>query len=289
MNEEHTSYRTTSDRTTPDRAAADRSAGDGGAGDGTVPDGAPPDSHRPDPGPFPDAATRLAALTRRLDEACRRAGRPPGSVTLVAVSKYRSRDAVSAALEAGQRDFAESRVQEARAKWPPLRARHPGVRLHLVGPLHTGKATAAVTGFDVLHSVDRAPLAAALAAAMARTGRRPDCYVQVSTGDEPQRGGVPLEAADALLKECRDVYGLPVVGLTCVPPAGQDPLPHFRLLRSLAAAHGLSGLSVGTGASADFEPAVAEGATVIRVGRALFGPRPRRAGGQGKPETPETP
>ncbi|MEU7486339.1 YggS family pyridoxal phosphate-dependent enzyme [Streptomyces sp. NPDC042319] len=262
MNEERTTEYTVTDRTRTDR---------------TAPRDRPPDSHRPEPGPVPDPAARLAALTRRLDEACRRAGRPLGSVTLVAVSKYRSRDAVAAALDAGQRDFAESRVQEARAKWPQLRARHPGVRLHLVGPLQTNKATAAVTGFDTLHSVDRPSLAAALAAAMARTGRRPDCFVQVNTGDEPQKSGVPLDCADAFLKECRDVHGLPVVGLMCLPPAGRDPRPHFRLLRSLAAAHGLAGLSMGM--SDDFEAAVAEGATVIRVGRALFGPRPRRAGG----------
>ncbi|WP_346098979.1 YggS family pyridoxal phosphate-dependent enzyme [Streptomyces olivaceiscleroticus] len=237
----------------------------------------PPDPEprpEPEPAPFPDAAARLAALRSRLDEACRRAGRPLGSVTLVAVSKYRSRDAVTAALDAGQRDFAESRVQEARVKWPQLRARHPGVRLHLVGPLRTDRTTAAVLGFDALHSIDRTPLAAALAAAMTRTGRRPDCYVHVDTGGTAQRGGVPLDGADAFLKECREVYGLPVVGLMCLPPAGQDPRPHFRVLRSLAAAHGLAGLSMGV--SDDFEAAVAEGATVIRVGRALFGPRPRR-------------
>ncbi|POX39929.1 YggS family pyridoxal phosphate-dependent enzyme [Streptomyces sp. Ru73] len=244
----------------------------------------------PGPGavPRPDVAARLAVLTRRLDEACGRAGRVPGSVTLVAVSKYRSREAVAVALDAGQRDFAESRVQEARAKWPPLRARHAGVRLHLVGPVRTGKATEAVLGFDVLHSVDRPALAAALAAAMARTGRRPDCYVQVDTGGGARQSGVPLDAADAFLKECREVHRLPVVGLMCQPPSGRDPRPHFRLLRALAAAHGLAGLSMGT--SEDFEAAVGEGATVIRTGRALFGPRPRRtanppeAGPGGRPD-----
>ncbi|MFI8998231.1 YggS family pyridoxal phosphate-dependent enzyme [Streptomyces sp. NPDC053542] len=262
----------TDDRTTPGNTTPGNTAPDG-----IAPDGSLPDSHRPDPGPAPDPAARLDALTRRLDEACRRAGREPGSVKLVAVSKYHPRELVAAALDAGQRDFAESRVQEARVKWPPLRARYPDLRLHLVGPLQTKKAAAAVTGFDVLHSVDRPRLAAALAAAMARTGRRPDCFVQVNTADEPHKSGVPLEAADAFLKECRDVCGLPVVGLMCMPPYGRDPRPHFRLLRSLAAAHGLTQLSMGM--SADFEAAVAEGATLVRVGRALFGPRPRRAGG----------
>ncbi|MFD7664057.1 YggS family pyridoxal phosphate-dependent enzyme [Streptomyces sp. NPDC059788] len=221
----------------------------------------------------PDIAGRLAAVTRRLGQACARAGVPPRDVRFVAVSKFHGTPALTAALEAGHRHFGESRVQEAQAKWPPLRERHPGTLLHLIGPLQTNKATAAVRAFDVLHSVDRPRLAAALATAMERTGRRPDCFVQVNIGDEPHKSGVPVAAADAFVKECLDTYGLPVVGLMCIPPYGSDPRPHFGQLRALAAESGLRELSMGM--SADFETAVAEGATTVRVGEAVFGPRPR--------------
>ncbi|WP_030020930.1 YggS family pyridoxal phosphate-dependent enzyme [Streptomyces monomycini] len=222
----------------------------------------------------PDLAARLAAVTGRLDLACTRAGVPPRDVRFVAVSKFHGPPAITAALEAGHRHFGESRVQEVLGKWPPLRERFPGTRLHLIGPLQTNKAGAAVRAFDVLHSVDRPRLAAALAAAMDRAGRRPDCFVQVNTGDEPHKSGVPVAGTDAFVKECVDTHGLPVVGLMCIPPYGSDPRPHFRTLRALAAASGLRQLSMGM--SADFETAVAEGATTVRVGEAVFGPRPRR-------------
>lgn len=221
----------------------------------------------------PDLAARLAAVTARLHLACTRAGVPPQDVRLVAVSKFHGAPAVAAALEAGHRHFGESRVQETQGKWPPLRERHPGTLLHLIGPLQTNKAAAAVRAFDVLHSVDRPRLAVALAAAMDRTGCRPDCFVQVNTGGEPHRSGVPVTGTDAFVTECVDTYGLPVVGLMCIPPYGSDPRPHFRTLRALAAASGLRQLSMGM--SADFETAVAEGATTVRVGEAVFGPRPR--------------
>lgn len=221
----------------------------------------------------PDLAARLAAVTARLNLACTRAGVPPRDVRFVAVSKFHGAPAIAAALEAGHRHFGESRVQEVQSKWPPLRERHPGTLLHLIGPLQTNKAAAAVRAFDVLHSVDRPRLAAALAAAMDRTGRRPDCFVQVNVGDEPHKSGVPVAGTDTFVKECVDTYGLPVVGLMCIPPYGGDPRPHFRTLRTLAAASGLRQLSMGM--SADFETAVAEGATTVRVGEAVFGPRPR--------------
>ncbi|MEV5594246.1 YggS family pyridoxal phosphate-dependent enzyme [Streptomyces sp. NPDC052496] len=221
----------------------------------------------------PDLAARLAAVTGRLHRACAAAGVPSRDVRFVAVSKFHGPPALSAALEAGQRDFGESRVQEVQNKWPPLRERYPDTVLHLIGPLQTNKATAAVRAFDVLHSVDRPRLAAALATAMERTGRRPDCFVQVNTGDEAHKSGVPVAGAPAFVKECVDTYGLPVVGLMCIPPYGGDPRPHFRTLRALAAASGLRQLSMGM--SADFETAVAEGATTVRVGEAVFGPRPR--------------
>ncbi|MFI9232047.1 YggS family pyridoxal phosphate-dependent enzyme [Streptomyces rimosus] len=218
-------------------------------------------------------AERLAAVARRLGLACERAGVAPRDVRFVAVSKFHGTPALTAALEAGHRHYGESRVQEAQRKWPPLQERYPGTRLHLIGPLQTNKAAAAVGAFDVLHSLDRPRLAAALAAAMERTGRRPDCFVQVNTGGEPHKSGVPVAGVDAFVKECVGTYGLPVVGLMCIPPYGGDPRPHFRLLRALAAEHGLHELSMGM--SADFGTAVAEGATTVRVGEAVFGPRPR--------------
>ncbi|OKI05264.1 YggS family pyridoxal phosphate enzyme [Streptomyces sp. CB02923] len=221
----------------------------------------------------PDTARRLAAVTRRLHLACERAGVLPGDVRLVAVSKFHAPPVLADALETGHRHFGESRVQEVQSKWPPLRERYPGTRLHLIGPLQTNKAAAAVGAFDVLHSVDRPRLAAALATAMERTGRRPDCFVQVNTGDEAHKSGVPVAAAGAFVKECVGTYGLPVVGLMCIPPYGRDPRPQFALLRALAAECGLRQLSMGM--SADFETAVAEGATTVRVGEAVFGPRPR--------------
>ena len=221
----------------------------------------------------PDAIARnLAAVKGRIAEACARAGRDPAAVTLVAVSKTHPAEAVQAALAAGQAVFGENRVQEAMAKIPPLRAAYPGLCLHLIGALQTNKAREAVRVADVIESLDRPKLAAALADAMRREGRAPALLVQVNTGDEAQKAGVPRAEADSFLRACRDDHGLAVAGLMCIPPAEADPRPHFAWLAELAAKHGLHILSMGM--SADYEIAIAEGATHIRVGSAIFGSRP---------------
>ncbi|GGG31741.1 YggS family pyridoxal phosphate enzyme [Caldovatus sediminis] len=218
-------------------------------------------------------AANLARVRERIAEAVARANRPAGSVTLVAVSKTQPAEAVRAALAAGQTVFGENRVQEAAAKFPPLRAAHPALRLHLIGALQTNKAREAVRLADVIESLDRPRLAAALAEAMRREGRRPTLLVEVNTGDEPQKAGVPRAEAEAFLRACRDEYGLAIAGLMCIPPAGEDPRPHFEYLAGLAAKHGLGVLSMGM--SADFEVAIACGATHVRIGTAVFGARPR--------------
>jgi pyridoxal phosphate enzyme (YggS family) len=222
--------------------------------------------------PADQIAARLAAIRARIAEACARANRDPASVTLVAVSKTHPAEAVLAALAAGQATFGENRVQEAMAKFPPLRPAHPALRLHLIGALQTNKAREAVRVADVIESLDRPKLAAALAEAMRKEGRAPTLLVQVNTGDEPQKAGVPRAEADAFLRACRDEHGLAVSGLMCIPPAEGDPRPHFADLAGLAVRHGLSTLSMGM--SGDFEAAVAEGATHVRVGTAIFGSRP---------------
>ncbi|MHA1114075.1 MAG: YggS family pyridoxal phosphate-dependent enzyme [Alphaproteobacteria bacterium] len=218
-----------------------------------------------------DFAGRLADLTRRIETARAEAPRPASKITLVAVSKKQPLARVRAALSAGQRVFGENRVQEAQGKWPAARAEYPDIRLHLVGPLQTNKVRDAVALFDVIETVDRPKLAAALAKEMARAGRRPDCLVQVNTGAEPQKAGVPPAEADAFIAACRDTHGLPVAGLMCIPPAADEPAPHFAFLADMAARHGLGVLSMGM--SADFEIAVRFGATHVRIGTALFGPR----------------
>jgi pyridoxal phosphate enzyme (YggS family) len=215
-------------------------------------------------------AARLAAVHDRLARAGRTAGRDPQSVALVAISKTFDAAAVRPLLAAGQRAFGENRVQEAAAKWPALRADFPDMTLHLVGQLQSNKAAEAVALFDVIHSVDRPSLVAALAKAMAAAGRRPDCYLQVNIGAEPQKAGCAIGDVGALLSEARGA-GLPVIGLMCVPPADQEPAPYFALLAKLAHDHGLAGLSMGM--SGDFETAAMLGATVVRVGSALFGDR----------------
>ncbi len=222
-------------------------------------------------GPTATIADTLAAIRTRIAEACLRANRDPASVTLVAVSKTHPAEAVEAALAAGQAVFGENRVQEAAAKFPALRPAHPALRLHLIGALQTNKARDAVRIADVIESLDRPKLASALAEAMAKEGRRPALLVQVNTGDEPQKAGIARADADAFLRACRDDHGLPVEGLMCIPPVDADPRPHFALLATLAARHGLQTLSMGM--SSDFETAIAEGATHIRVGTAIFGTR----------------
>ena len=216
-------------------------------------------------------ADNLAAVQARVEAAARAAGRAPGSVALVAVSKTQPTAAVREALVAGHRLFGENRVQEAQAKYPQLRELFPDLALHLIGPLQTNKVKDAVALFDVIETVDRPRLATALAQEMERTGRRLPCLIEVNTGEEPQKSGVMPEAADAFVLECRDQLGLPIIGLMCVPPLDQEPAPHFALLREIARRNGLEVLSMGM--SADFETAIRFGATHVRVGTAIFGAR----------------
>ncbi|HUC72482.1 MAG TPA: YggS family pyridoxal phosphate-dependent enzyme [Stellaceae bacterium] len=213
----------------------------------------------------------LAAVSGRIEAAARAAGRLPGSVALVAVSKTQPAGAVREALVAGHRLFGENRVQEAEAKYPALRDAFPGLALHLIGPLQTNKVRDAVALFDVIETVDRPRLAVALAREMERTGRRLPCLIEVNTGEEAQKSGVMPEAADAFVLECRDRLGLSIAGLMCVPPLDEEPSPHFALLREIARRTGVELLSMGM--SADFETAIRFGATHVRVGTAIFGAR----------------
>ena len=218
-----------------------------------------------------DVAAGLARVEARIAAAAEAAGRSSQDVTLVAVTKLQSGDRVLAALRAGHRTFGENRVQDASAKWPPLKSAYPDVELHLVGPLQSNKVRPAVALFDVIESVDRMKLARALAAEMARTQRRLPCFVQVNTGEEPQKSGVMPEEADSLIAACIGDLGLPVVGLMCIPPAQDEPSLHFALLGEIARRHGLDRLSFGM--SGDYEIAVRFGATHVRVGTAIFGER----------------
>lgn len=219
-----------------------------------------------------EGADRLAEVTGHIAEAARAAGRAPSDVTLVAVSKTHGADRVRELLEAGQRVFGENRVQEAEGKFPDLKAAWPDLELHLIGPLQTNKARNAVALFDVIQSVDRDRLAAALAKEMEKLGRRPSCYIQVNTGEEPQKAGILPKDLDAFVVTCRDQYKLPIVGLMCIPPVDEEPALHFALLAKMAARNGLAKLSMGM--SADYQTAVRLGATHVRVGSALFGSRP---------------
>jgi pyridoxal phosphate enzyme (YggS family) len=220
-------------------------------------------------------STHLAAnMTRirdRIADAAARAGRDPGAITLVAVSKTHPAEAVSEALAAGQMIFGENRVQEAEAKFPPLRARWPAMRLHIIGGLQTNKARDAVRLADVIESLDRPRLADAIAEAIRKEGRSPTLLVQVNVGDEPQKAGIPTAGADDFIAACRERFGTALAGLMCIPPAEGDPAPHFDWLADRAARHGLSVVSMGM--SADFETAIAHGATHVRVGSAIFGAR----------------
>ena len=219
-------------------------------------------------------AANFAAIQERIDAAARGADRDPVSVRLVAVSKKQPDERVSAALAAGHRLFGENRVQEAKARWAPLRPDHPDLVLHLVGPLQTNKVKDAVALFDAIESVDRPKLARALATEMERSARRPDCLIQVNTGEEPQKAGIAPDGLAALLSLCRDELGLPIRGLMCIPPVDEPPALHFALLSELADRHGLAERSMGM--SGDFETAIRHGATLVRVGTALFGARPPR-------------
>ncbi|WP_114954596.1 YggS family pyridoxal phosphate-dependent enzyme [Sphingosinicella terrae] len=217
-----------------------------------------------------EASERLAAVRAGIARAAAVSGREAGDVTLIAVSKMHPAASIEPMIAAGHRDFGESRVQEAQAKWPELRERHPEVRLHFIGRLQSNKAEEAVAMFDVLHSVDRPSLVDALAAAAGKSARRPDCFLQVNIGDEPQKGGCLPAELPALLDRAR-AASLAVVGLMCIPPDAVEPAPYFALLAKLARRHGVDGLSMGM--SGDYETAVAIGATHVRVGTALFGGR----------------
>jgi PLP dependent protein len=242
--------------------------------------GGPATPQADDPAGRDGPVGRWRAVRAAIDRAAWDAGRDPGSVTLVAISKTFAAEAVTPVLAAGERAFGENYVQEARAKWPPLRERFGPVELHLVGPLQSNKARDAVELFDAIHSLDRPSLAEALAKAMDRTGRRPRLLVQVNTGEEARKGGVLPADADAFLSACRDRYGLPVEGLMCIPPFEEPPSPHFALLRTIAERNGLATLSMGM--SADFEAAIQLGATHVRVGSAIFGARTPLPPGEGQ-------
>jgi hypothetical protein len=212
----------------------------------------------------------------RIGSAEREAGRKPGSARLVVVTKTHHAEAIVPLLEAGHRVFGENRVQEAKAKWPPLRERFPDIELHLIGPLQTNKAADAVALFDVIETVDREKLAGELARQMERLKRQPELYVQVNTGEEPQKAGVAPTEAVRFVETCRHRHALAISGLMCIPPEGENPGPHFALLAKLARESGLSKLSMGM--SGDYETAVALGATHVRIGTAILGERPVREG-----------
>ena len=218
-----------------------------------------------------DVAANLAAVRAQIAEAAEAAGRDPAEVTLVAVGKTHGPEMIEAALDAGQRVFGENRVQEAAGKFPALRERYPDLRLHLIGPLQTNKTRDAVALFDVIETLDRPTLARALAKEVAAGGRAPRCFVQVNTGEETQKAGVAPSETDGFLALCRDELGLPVEGLMCIPPIDEEPSLHFALLREIAKRNGVAGLSMGM--SGDYETAIRFGATHVRVGTAIFGPR----------------
>ena len=221
-----------------------------------------------------EPALSVAALTGikdRIAKAARAAGRAEGAVHLIAVSKTYGEEAILPVIEAGQRAFGENRVQEAKAKWPPLKARFPDLELHLIGPLQSNKAKEAVELFDAIHSIDREKIARAIAGEILKQERRPQLFIQVNTGEEPQKAGVHPRETAAFVKLCRDELKLSISGLMCIPPVDEEPALHFALLAKLAAENGLSGLSMGM--SDDFETAVAFGATHVRVGSAIFGAR----------------
>jgi pyridoxal phosphate enzyme (YggS family) len=219
-----------------------------------------------------DIQARFRAVQAEIARACATARRDPASVTLVAVSKTFAGSAIAPVLATGHKVFGENRVQEAKAKWPELKAAHPGVEVHLVGPLQSNKAKEAVALFDAVHSVDRASLCEALAKEIARQGRHPLLFVELNTGGEPQKAGVLPQDADAFIAGCRNSYGLSIAGLMCLPPVAEAPAPHFALTAKIAKRNGLTCLSMGM--SADFAVAIELGATHVRVGSAIFGERP---------------
>lgn len=218
------------------------------------------------------AVSTLATIRDRIAQAQARFGAPPERVQLVAVSKTVPADAIAPFLVAGQRQFGENRVQEAKDKWPTLRESYPDIELHLIGPLQTNKAREAVALFDVIQTLDREKLAGMLATEMARAGRQLPCFVQVNIGLEAQKAGIAPDDTVAFVERCRKVHGLEIIGLMCIPPDGLPPGPYFAQLAMLGRAAGVAQLSMGM--SGDFEIAIAMGATQVRVGSALFGQRP---------------
>jgi PLP dependent protein len=219
----------------------------------------------------PHLPNGLASVEQEIARACKEARRDRASVTLIAVSKTFDADAIAPVIEAGQRVFAENRVQEARAKWPALMSAYPGIALHLIGPLQSNKAKEAVALFDAVHSVDRPSICEALAKEINSQKRQPELFVQLNTGEEPQKAGVAPGEADAFIAGCREKYGLQISGLMCIPPINDAPAPHFALTAKIAARNGLKNLSMGM--SADFATAIQFGATHVRVGSAIFGHR----------------
>ncbi|WP_150523282.1 YggS family pyridoxal phosphate-dependent enzyme [Roseibium sediminis] len=217
------------------------------------------------------AIDRLKSVNADLQKAEADAGRENGSVNLIAVSKTFGANDIRPVLEAGQRVFGENRVQEAMGKWPALREEFDGIELHLIGPLQSNKAKEAVQTFDVVHTVDREKIARALKTEMEKQGRNLPCFVQVNTGEEPQKAGIAPKETDAFIRLCRDEIGLNIIGLMCIPPVEDAPGPHFALLEKIARRNGLSQLSMGM--SSDYETAVDFGATYVRVGSAIFGSR----------------
>ena len=220
---------------------------------------------------LPSSLDALAAVEREIAAACAQARRDRASVSLIAVSKTFAAEDIVPVITAGQRVFGENRVQEAKSKWPGLMADYPGLALHLIGPLQSNKAREAVALFDAIHSVDRPSICEALAKEIVAQDRRPDLFVQINTGEEPQKAGIAPHEADAFIAGCRDTYGLVISGLMCIPPVNEAPAPHFALTAKIAARNGLSKLSMGM--SADFGIAIQFGATHIRVGSAIFGHR----------------
>jgi len=215
--------------------------------------------------------TGLSAVEEAVSRACKEARRDRASVTLIAVSKTFDADAIEPVIKSGQRVFGENRVQEARAKWPGLMSAYPGIAVHLIGPLQSNKTKEAVALFDAIHSVDRPSLCEALAKEFGSQERRPQLFVQLNTGEEPQKAGVVPAGADSFIASCREKYSLPISGLMCIPPVDDAPAPHFALTAKIAARNGLENLSMGM--SADFAIAIQMGATHIRVGSAIFGHR----------------
>src|SRR5471032_114522 len=216
-----------------------------------------------------DAALALASVRAEIARACRDAQRDPAGVSLIAVSKTFGADAIEPVIAAGQKVFGENRVQEANAKWPALKAKFPGVELHMIGSLQSNKAREAVALCDAIHSLDRQSLAEALGKEISKQARRPQLFVEVNTGAEPQKAGVLPQDVDAFVKRCTEDWGLRIDGLMCIPPADEAPAPHFALTAKIAARNGLKLLSMGM--SADYAIAIAMGATHVRVGSAIFG------------------